>query len=236
MYLSIEEFNNIYDIPDLYNFEKPYIIRGGCKNMTIFNDHSVISSVYNMFEDVKVDVEVYNSKEDMMNTKYSYTRENVFSDIYHDIMNDKYPYIYIAEFDVCNINPIMTKFKNDIDDTRYMEEALMFFGNNSYSGCHVHMSNDYILNQIYGKKIVYLFDYYDNKELKKGLKSNFITENFFHLDHNKLKVYKVEVNEGDCLTIPPWWWHAVKSDGIAFTITKTYMRSDMNYLTKYANK
>ena len=62
MYLSIEEFNNIYDIPDLYNFEKPYIIRGGCKNMTIFNDHSVISSVYNMFEDVKVDVEIYLTK------------------------------------------------------------------------------------------------------------------------------------------------------------------------------
>ena len=55
------------------------------------------------------------------------------------------------------------------------------------------------------KKIVYLFDYYDNKELTKGLglfKSNFLTENFFHLDHSKLKIYKVEVNEGDCLTIP----------------------------------
>ena len=143
MYLSIEEFNNIYDIPDLYNFEKPYIIRGGCKNMTIFNDHSVISSVYNMFEDVKVDVEIYNSKEDMMNTKYSYTRENVFSDIYHHIMNDKYPYIYIAEFDVCNINPIMTKFKNDIDaiTIKFIEYILTFYEANKKCFKYKHIVN-----------------------------------------------------------------------------------------------
>ena len=31
MYLNIKEFNNINDIPDLYNFNEPYIIRGGVK-------------------------------------------------------------------------------------------------------------------------------------------------------------------------------------------------------------
>ena len=93
-----------------------------------------------------------------------------------------------------------------------------------------------MIAEIYGKKTVYLFDYYDNKELTKDVgivnkKSNFIKENFFHLDHSKLKIYKVDVNEGDSLTIPPWWWHAVKGYGVSFTITKTYCRSNLEYLT-----
>ncbi len=238
MYLSIKEFNDINDIPDFYNFNEPYIIRKGCKNMCIFNNDSIISSLYNIFENIKINVEVYNSKENMMNTNFNETKECLFSEIYNHIINDKYPYHYIAEFDICNMSNIMKNFKNEIDYKRHIHEALMFFGNNSYSGCHIHGTYDYLLNQIYGKKIVYLFDYYDNKELTKGLglfKSNFLTENFFHLDHSKLKIYKVEVNEGDCLTIPPWWWHAVKSDGIAFTVTKTYKRSDEKYLTQYTN-
>lgn len=37
MYLKIDEFNHLDDIPDYYNFQKPYLIRGGCRSMKIFN-------------------------------------------------------------------------------------------------------------------------------------------------------------------------------------------------------
>ena len=53
MYLSIKEFNNINDIPDFYNFNEPYIIRKGCKNMCIFNNDSTISSLYNILKILK---------------------------------------------------------------------------------------------------------------------------------------------------------------------------------------
>lgn len=239
MYLNIKEFNNINEIPDLYNFNEPYIIRGGCKNMTIFNSDNRLSRLYNIFENMNINVEVYDSKENMMNTNYTHHKESVFSETFNYIINNKYPYHYIAEINICNnINYpiIITNFKNEIDYKRHIDEAYIFFGNDSYSGCHVHGHNDYLLNQIYGKKTVYLFDYYDNKELTKDVgivnkKSNFIKENFFHLDHSKLKIYKVDVNEGDSLTIPPWWWHAVKGYGVSFTITKTYTRSNLEYLT-----
>jgi hypothetical protein len=243
MYLSIKEFDKISDIPNLYNFDEPCIIRGGCKNMSIFNNDNRLSSLYSLFKDTIIRVELYNSKENMMNTNYSYYKETVFSETYDYIINNKYPYHYIAEFNLCNdikYPIIIPNFKNEIDYKRNIDEALIFFGNDSYSGCHVHGHNDYLLNQIYGTKTVYLFDYYDNNQLTKDVgllngKSNFTKENFFHLDHSKLKIYKVHVNEGDSLTIPPWWWHAVEGHEISFTITKTYTRSNLEYLTKCAS-
>ena len=243
MYLSVKEFNNINDIPDLYNFNEPSIIRGGCNDMVIFNNDNIISRLYKIFENMNINVEVYNSKENMMNTNYNCRKKNIFSDSFNYIINNNYPYYYIAEVNLCkydNYPIIIGNFKHEIDYKRQIDEAYIFFGNNSYSGCHVHGHNDYLLNQIYGKKTVYLFDYYDNKEITKNAgivngESNFIKDNFFNLDHSKLKIYKVDVNEGDSLTIPPWWWHAVKGHEISCTITKTYTRTNLEYLTQCVN-
>ena len=62
---------------------------------------------------------------------------------------------------------------------------------------------------------------------------NFIFDNFFKLNHDSLKVYKVVLNPGNSLLIPPWWFHSVKGHGFSVSITKTYNRSNLNYLNKY---
>ena len=35
------------------------------------------------------------------------------------------------------------------------------------------------------------------------MKNRILSKKFFYLDHSKLKIYKVDVYEGDSLTIPP---------------------------------
>ena len=93
--------------------------------------------------------------------------------------------------------------------------------------------NDYVLNQIYGKKTIYMFDYYDNPIETFPLFSdrpNFLKENLFKLDHSKLKIYKADLNEGDTITIPPWWWHSAQAEGLSMSITKTYPRSNQFFL------
>ena len=32
------------------------------------------------------------------------------------------------------------------------------------------------------------------------------------------------------LSIPPWWWHSVQSDGLTVAVTKIYEREDTSYL------
>lgn len=125
----------------------------------------------------------------------------------------------------------------------------MFFGKNVGSTTHVHVSNDYILNQIFGEKTVYLFDFYDNSDqgLKFGnpcdpndelfLKKDTMEVFDFDIrltDHNKLKIYKVVLKPGDSLLIPPWWWHNAFSQDFSCSITKKYWRTDQSYLLKYS--
>ena len=127
-------------------------------------------------------------------------------------------------------------FKYNFDKNRISDEEKMFFGKNSYSGCHLHLKDDYILNQIIGTKTIYLFDFYDNYNYLTFdffYSYNFIKENIFTINHDNLKLYKVELNEGDSLTIPPWWWHCVEGTDLTLSITKTYFRTDFLYLFKY---
>ena len=134
----------------------------------------------------------------------------------------------------CVINPnILTFFDLSVDKKRNNLDTLIFFGKNSRSGCHVHGQEDYILNQIYGSKTVYMFDYYDNFIFTNnffGKQANFLCENIFNKDHSKMKIYKVVLNEGDSLTIPPWWWHATEGNDVSCSITKIYLRDDCSYL------
>jgi hypothetical protein len=52
------------------------------------------------------------------------------------------------------------------------------------------------------------------------------------MDHSKMNIYKVELEEGDSLTIPPWWFHAVQGLGVSCSVTKTYKRNDWFFLDK----
>ena len=67
--------------------------------------------------------------------------------------------------------------------------------------------------------------------------------NFWKRDHSKMKIYKVELNEGDSLILPPWWYHAVYTPGFSILIAKVYSKRyspmnlfnsdyDINYLIK----
>ena len=101
----------------------------------------------------------------------------------------------------------------------------------------MHVNDDYILNQIFGTKTVYLFEYSDNPHLKMssllGSNNNFIKDNFFELNHTQLKVYKVDLKPGNSLLIPPWWFHAVKGHGFSCSVSKVYSRTNLDYLKKY---
>tara|TARA_Y100001970_G_C13881920_1_gene674258 strand:- start:57 stop:758 length:702 start_codon:yes stop_codon:yes gene_type:complete len=170
--------------------------------------------------------------------------------------NKTEPFYYLAEIDLLeklDENELPKGFELYIVNP-HLENILLkherhavnlFIGNNASSGCHMHIEDNYILNQVFGSKTIYLFDYDDSNHmitkncdsLKKTLGityceyKNFITENFFDLDHNKFNnLYKVTLNPGDSLVIPPHWWHATNGHGINCSITNVIERKNLNYL------
>lgn len=247
MYLKLDEYNNFDELPQnqYYNFNKPCVIRGGCKDMKIFNIENKIELISNIFDDYEIEVELYDEQKDMQNSNISFKDLKIFKEIYEHAIKETYPFPYIADYNLTDYalpkiiyKKINNLFKNNVDKNRILDEELMFFGKNTHSGCHIHLKDDYILNQIIGTKTIYLFDFYDNYNyltLENFYleRSNFIKENIFSMNHDNLKLYKVELNEGDSLTIPPWWWHCVQGNDLTLSITKTYLRTDFLYLCNY---
>ena len=242
MYLKLDEIKSTDQIPDYYNFEKPCVIRGGCKSMKIFKEENILETLSSNLKNSILQTEFYNTHEEMENTDVKRYVQQPFTDTFHNVINNTKPYNYVADVDLSDGKNLLNteflkKFSLNIDNNRTNSSVLLFFGNNSRSGAHIHTGNDYILNQIYGKKTIYMFDYYDNPLDICPITSNranFIKENIFQLDHSKLKIYKVDLNEGDSVTIPPWWWHAAQAtNGVSMSITKTYDRSSSMYILKH---
>lgn len=239
MYYDIDVIYNIKECNDYMNFKKPYVIKGGCKNMKIFNNEKKMDFLKNSFDNIIFPIEIYENDIEMGETNIKNRKEIEFSKVYNKITNNntnkKY---YLAEIDLFEYEEqlpanFLKNFDIDLDNHRINEGMLIFFGNNGKSGCHLHTSHDYVLNQIVGKKTVYMFDYDDNNVEFCSLfsdKINFIKENFFTMNKTNMKIYKVVLDEGDSLIIPPWWWHAVEGNGLNYSITKTYDRYDYTYL------
>lgn len=236
MYYSIDVIYNITEKYKYLNFDKPYLFKGGCSEMNIFKKKNKIEYIKKKLKNVKFNVELYKNRRNMGETKVKKTRKASFLKIYDKIIEDKPPFYYLAEIDLLEYNlseDLMNNFRIKMDEYKEEEGNLLFFGNNARSGCHYHSHEDYILNQVVGKKIVYMFDYYDNKVEMHGIlsgRANFTKDNFFDMDLSNMKVYRVELEEGDSLFIPPWWYHAVEGVGVNLSITKVYARDDYIYL------
>ena len=159
------------------------------------------------------------------------------------------PSIYCAEVDLLDRDILRTNknkrllhqtLQNPNLDSRKVNSLLLYLGNNHASGLHLHVNSDFILNQLYGSKTVYIFDNYENSNIHKNSffqadKSNFAKEDFFKMDHSKMKIYKVTLQQGDSLLIPPWCWHATQGHGINTSITQTFDRKSISYLLKNPN-
>lgn len=240
MYLKLDEFNKMEDIPDYYNFKKPCVIRGGCKSMKIFSKKDILHYIHNQLKDKTVTAEIYENLKDMEMTDIKIHIDEKFSKTYDYIINNKTPYRYIADTNLKDENiyngDLIDNFRYNIDDNRANNGTLLFFGNNGCSGAHIHCANDYILNQIVGKKTFVMCDYSDNDLEMFSLSSdraNFLKQNIINLDPSKYKLYKVELNPGDSITIPPWWWHATTSNDISLSITTTYGRTNNLFMFYY---
>ena len=153
------------------------------------------------------------------------------------------PSLYCAEVDLFEervSENLLNTLHNPNTDGREVEALMLYLGNNHSSGLHLHVNSDFILNQLYGSKTVYIFDNYDNPNIHKNsafsaTKSNFAKEDFFKMDHSKMKIYKVTLQPGDSLLIPPWSWHATQRHGINMSITQIFERKNLWYLLKNPN-
>ena len=76
---------------------------------------------------------------------------------------------------------------------RIIKLIIIIIGINTYSNMSYHLIDDVVLNQICGKKIVYMYDYCDNPSLEPV---SILVENpnyikrFRALDLSKYKLYK----------------------------------------------
>lgn len=243
-YLHVDHVKYISDAINYMNFDKPILVEKGCSDMDAISKWSP-EYLKNVLDDTIVNVEVYDSKDHMGMTKFKSSKQIEFNKYMHKMLGYGPPYYYFAEQSLRNIidvndsqtSIVLQDIKNDFDHLREPIEELLFLGKDTRSGCHLHVVGDYMLNQIFGEKTVYLFDLDEHKDIPMNAfwdeNSNFTKFNLFDIDHSKLKIYKVVLKPGNSLLIPPWWFHAVEGHGYSCSITKIYDRSDMTYLYRY---
>ena len=186
-----------------------------------------------------VDIETYKHREDFKTSKSNI--KNISFDKFVDNMDTN---IYLPDCSLIQLkgnhnihHHIFNDLENPLDEKMGLSEIptdyYLFMGKNTKSGCHCHIEEDFIVNQIIGSKRFYLMDY---KQTKPNFlfhkRNNFSKKNFWELDKTKHNIYYVDLEPGDMLSIPPWWWHSVQSDGLTIAVTKIYEREDTSYLYK----
>lgn len=234
----IKVLTNIKDL-DYYDFNEPILIKGGCKHLRAYKKWN-LDYLKEKFNNVELPIEKYEKKEHINQTKACPVPMK-FNDYISNIKSED-PYYYCAELELEKYN---TSISRDIyydieDETIYHRDNhsnLIFFGHNKRSGCHLHVNYDFMLNQIMGKKEVYLFNFKDNPHLKMRSffqkRNNFLNDDFFSLDWTKLNYQKICLDEGDSLCIPPFWFHATNGIDINCSITKVFERKFDEYFYTY---
>lgn len=253
-YLSLPTY--IYDhmTPEekkvfLGNIKEPTVIRGMFKPEA---SKMNIDQISKLFRNVTLPVEIYDTHE--TTTQEADTGRSTVPELFNHWKKDQLPRLYCAEVDLFEqIIPrdqkerLLKALHNPNIDPREVEALMLYLGKDHASGLHLHIHSDFILNQLFGTKTVYIFNNYDNPNIHKNSAfnsyesnirvnaSNFAKEDFFSLDHSKMKIHKVTLQPGDSLLIPPWSWHATQGHGVNMSITQIFDRSDITYLLTNPN-
>lgn len=242
------------------------VIRGFCKNTDAYKKWNV-NTIGKIFGKQKLKMDSYSQKVGHWHEK---GRKKTMQEYIDYMKKYKNPDLYLAEFNLKDYNENMTyknsiflkEIVNDLYNENYVEHKntfdknIMYFGKNACTECHIHFVDNYIVNQIFGSKTFYCFDYNDNDHImNKNTITDFMTGNnikgapgypysynnadgtttktFMDLDFNNFsKLYKINLNPGDTLLIPPWWWHTTQGHDINCTVINTYKRKNLTYLLK----
>ena len=220
------------------NIKEPTVIRGLYQPKAIkMNTKQIVS----MFGDTSLPIEIYDTQE--TETTSADTGKSTLPKLFKHWKHDLSPRLYCAEVDLFEQKlprKLLETLRNPNTEPKEVEALMLYLGKDHASGLHLHVNSDFVLNQLFGSKTVYIFNNYDNPNIHKNStfhmgKSNFAKEDFFQLDHSKMKIYKVTLQPGDSLMIPPWSWHATQGHGINMSLTQIFSRSDLTYLLTNPN-
>lgn len=128
--------------------------------------------------------------------------------------------------------PLLEDFNDGEDSHHY---RVLFFGQDSYTHTHMHITNQALLCQAVGVKKMLMFAPDQARNLHPypmttRENSPFVTQanmddpDFVkHPRMKKAKALEMVVNAGEIAFIPTYWWHAVYSPGLSIGVTKTYL-------------
>ena len=233
----------------LGDIKEPAVIRGMFKPEA---SKMNIEQISKLFRNVTLPVEIYDTHK-TTTTEADIGRSTV-PKLFDHWKTDQLPRLYCAEVDLfeqmipkAQEERLLKALYNPNIDPREVKALMLYLGKDHASGLHLHVNSDFILNQLFGTKTVYIFNNYDNPNIHKNSTfnnygsnirvnaSNFAKEDFFSLDHSKMKIHKVTLQPGDSLLIPPWSWHATQGHGVNMSITQIFDRSDITYLLTNPN-
>jgi hypothetical protein len=214
-----------------YNLAQPFFIKGGAIKMDAINKWGDKSYLKNRFKNSIVKVIQFDSEENMEICITS-KKEIKFNDYIEKLNKGQY---LVESIKNINVHPDIYKDLYNPDLNGPVQEnpknIKIFIGKDTKTGCHIHGTEDWVLHQIVGKKIVYLLPYEELKinSLFNFKRFNFSKSNFFKLDKSKYNITRLELHPGDVLYIPPWIWHATENIGYSIAVTKVFDR-DIDYL------
>jgi len=160
--------------------------------------------------------------------------EKKFSDIIELLHSteDTNKIISVPTMELTKDGPYSTIY-NDVKDFTFLHSPpnplgypkhRCFLYKGAGTGWHLHHADETLMCQIHGTKKVAMLqpDTFTNNIVHDAFTNETYLENkdlFKHKDVDNLKPIVIEVNVGDALYIPPFWWHAVVPIDNDFGIT-----------------
>ena len=147
MYLNIKKVDNFSEI-DYQLFSEPILVSNGCSDMTAIQkwNRQYLTSI---FKKTPIDIEVYSNKQSMGQTKVKKYIQKPFESVMSHMLKNIPPYYYFSEISLKKYknkinNNIFKDIQYKFDNLRKAEDELIFLGYESQSGCHLHVTDDYI--------------------------------------------------------------------------------------------